>query len=336
MTFQSVGLAGQTVAAPENRAPAVAPTTMDVWRPKDAMPVVALRWMVTNWCNYRCPYCPQTHDRRAQKGDGMTAHAFDNFPLQQWLEAFDRHFARYRLSMVITGGEPMVDRKNVPRLLNFLSAKTTVECIRMDTNLSWSPDAFPTLDRSKIILMCTFHPSHMEEAAFMARIRDILDAGFKIGIVNYVMDKSNVPLFRARREKFAELGVVLHPNPLWGQGGKYKPADLELMEEALPELDFQYRTGLKDPHGQICRYPSISYEMDYREIIRPGCLGVSSSFFDESLPVRPPEPIPCPHHSCVCLDKYSFLEESERNITTNPLAVYSDMLRRRMAGTAAE
>ena len=30
----------------------------------------------------------------------MTAHAFDNFPLQQWLEAFDRHFAGYRLSVV--------------------------------------------------------------------------------------------------------------------------------------------------------------------------------------------------------------------------------------------
>ena len=142
MTFESVGLAGQTFAAPENRAPVAAPTTMDVWRPKDAMPVVALRWMVTNWCSYRCPYCPRTHDRRAQKGDRMTAHAFDNFPLQQWLEAFDRHFAGYRLSVVITGGEPMVDRKNVPKLLNFLSAKTTVECIRIDTNLSWSPMHF--------------------------------------------------------------------------------------------------------------------------------------------------------------------------------------------------
>ena len=98
----------------------------------------------------------------------------------------------------------------------------------------------------------------------MARIRDTLDAGFKIGIVNYFMDESNVPLFRARREKFAELGSGAPPDPLWGQGGKYKPADLELMEEALPELDFQYRTGLKDPHGKICRYPSISYEMDYR------------------------------------------------------------------------
>ena len=44
------------------------------------------------------------------------------------------------------------------------------------------------------------------------------------------------------KTKFAELGVVLHPNPLWGQGGKYKPADLELMEEALPELRPQTST----------------------------------------------------------------------------------------------
>lgn len=342
MTFKSLTLRGRNVVARRARellrafplwqgdSAAVEPTTMEVWRPDDGMPVVLLRWLLTNWCNYRCPYCPQTHERRAPKGDGMTAHAFDNFPLQQWQEAFDRHFAGYRLSLVITGGEPMVDRKNVPALLNFLSAKKSVECIRVDTNASWKPDRYSDLDRSKIILMCTFHPSHMEESAFIARIRALLDAGFKIGMVNYVMDESNVPLFRARRDKFAEMGVVLHPNPLWGQGGKYKEADLELMKDALPEIDFLYRSGMGDPNGRSCRYPALAYEMDYRGIIRVGCMpSASSSFFDEKLPAQPAGPVPCPHHSCVCLDKYSFLEESERNITTNPLAVYSDLLRSR-------
>jgi organic radical activating enzyme len=342
MAFKSLTLRGSDVIARRARellrtfplwqtdSPAVKPTTMDVWRPKDGVPVVLLRWLVTNWCNYRCPYCPQTHERRAPKGDGMTAHAFDNFPLHEWQDAFDRHFAGYRLSAVITGGEPMVDRKNVPALLNFLSAKSTVECIRIDTNASWKPERYPDLDRSKIILMCTFHPSHMEESAFMARTQALLDAGFKIGMVNYVMDESNVPLFRERRDKFAKLGVVLHPNPLWNQGGKYKEADLELMKDALPELDFLYRSGIGDPNGRICRYPALGYEMDYRGIIRPGCMPwLSASFFDEKLPAQPEGPIPCPHNSCVCLDKYSFLAESERNITTNPLAIYSDLLRSR-------
>jgi hypothetical protein len=342
MSFKSRTLSGSNVFAKraceflrafplwQNHFPAVKPTTMDVWRPKDGMPVVLLSWVVTNWCNYRCPYCPQTHDRRAAKGDGMTAHAFDNFPLQQWQEALDRHFAGYRLSLVISGGEPMVDRKNVPALLNFLSAKSTVECIRIDTNASWDPYRYPDIDRSKIILMCTFHPSHVDESVFIDRIRALLDTGFKIGMVNYVMDESNVSLFRARRARFAELGVVLHPNPLWGQGGKYKPADIELMKDALPDLDFLYRTGIGDPNGRICRFPALAYEMDYRGIIRPGCMPwASASIFDEKLPVQPPGPVPCPHHSCVCLDKYSFLEESERNITTNPLAVYSDLLKSR-------
>jgi hypothetical protein len=342
VSFKSLTLRGSDVVARrarelirafplwQNDSHAVKPTTMDVWRPKDGVPVVLLSWVLTNWCNYRCPYCPQTHERRTPKGDGMTAHAFDNFPLSQWQEAFDRHFAGYRLSLVISGGEPMVDRKNVLALLNFLSAKKTVECIRIDTNASWKPERYPVLDRSKIILMCTFHPSHVEETVFMARIRALLDAGFRIGMVNYVMDESNVPLFRERREKFAELGVVLHPNPLWGKGGSYKPADLELMKYALPELDFLYRTGIGDPNGRICRFPAIAYEMDYRGIVRPGCMPwLSSSFFDENLPAQPAAPIPCPHHSCVCLDKYSFLEESERNVTTNPLAIYSDLLKSR-------
>jgi organic radical activating enzyme len=342
VSFKSLTLRGSDVVAKrardllrafplwQNDIPAAKLTTMEVWHPKDGPRVVLLRWLLTNWCNYRCPYCPQTHGRREPKGDGMTAHAFDNFPLPQWQDAIDRHFGSCRLSVVITGGEPMVDRKNVPALLNFLSAKRTVECIRLDTNASWKPTRYPDLDRSKIILMCTFHPSHVEESVFMARIQALLSAGFKIGMVNYVMDESNVPLFRERREKFAELGVVLHPNPLWRHGGKYTEADLELMKDALPELDFLYRSGIQNPLGHSCRYPSLAYEMDYKGTIRPGCMPwAGSSFFNETLPAQPAGSIPCPHHACVCLDKYSFLDESERNITTNPLATYSDLLKSR-------
>lgn len=290
-----------------------------------------LRWFITEWCNYRCPYCPQTHDRRAPKGEGKTAHAFDNFPLAHWQEAFDRHFAETRLSLVITGGEPMVDRKNMPAILNFLSAKQGVECIRIDTNAWWKPEQFEDLDRAKIILMCTFHASQTDEGPFMARLEALQAAGFVIGMVNYVMDETNLPLFRDRRKRFADIGVVLHPNPLWGDG-TYKPADLELMREALPEIDFLYRSGAENPKDRMCRFPALSYEMDYKGNITPGCLpGLRGSFFDDRLPAQPEAAIPCPFTACVCLDKYSFLEGSERNVSTNPLAIYAEELRRRSA-----
>ncbi len=85
---------------------------LSVWRPREEKPVFLLRWLVTEWCNYRCGYCPQSHDRFARRGH-FTAHAFDNFPLRRWLAAFERHFAERRLSLVMTGGEPMVDGQNM-------------------------------------------------------------------------------------------------------------------------------------------------------------------------------------------------------------------------------
>lgn len=307
-------------------------TTMEIWRPKEGTPAVLVRWMMTEWCNYRCPYCPQTHERWIQKGEGKTAHAFDNFPLAQWLEAFERHFASYRLSLVITGGEPMVDRKNTLEFLSQMSAKSFVECIRIDTNLWWKPELFADLDCSKIILMCTFHPSQVDEEQFIQRIKKLIDMGVSIGMVNYVMNDINLEKFKERSKRFAELGVMLHPNPLWGKGGLYTEPDLMLMCSTLPDHDFKFRSGTESPKGKPCHYPVISYEMDYKGYVAPGCFSQYwGKFFDEKLPrLGAPDTVAqavsCPHNSCVCLDKYSFLVGFERNISTNPLKEYSKEL----------
>ncbi len=300
---------------------------MDVWRPKSGTPAVLVRWLMTEWCNYRCPYCPQTHDRRAPKDGGMTAHAFDNFPLERWLDAFDRHFNNSRLSLVLTGGEPMVDRKNMLAFLNHMSSKARVECIRIDTNAWWKPEQFADLDTSKIILMCTFHPSQIDEELFIQRIESFLRAGFKIGMINYVMNVSNIQTFKERSKRFADLGVILHPNPLWGQGGSYAPADLALMRAVLPEHDYNLRSGRENPKGKLCNFPAIAYEMNYTGWIAPGCLyDRSGSFFAESLPAASADAAPCPFESCVCLDKYSFMVGTDRNVSTNPLHEYSKAL----------
>jgi hypothetical protein len=303
---------------------------LDVWRPRDGAPTHLLRWMITQWCNYDCPYCPQTHDRHAPKGEGKTAHAFDNYPLEQWLEAFDRHFTGKRLSLVITGGESMIDRKAMVPLLNTLSARDNTDSIRIDTNAWWKPEQYADLDRSKIILMCTFHPSQVTEEKFFERIEAILAAGFRIGMVNYVMNADNLPRYEHYRERMARLGVPLHPNPLWGEGGEYAPADLELLRASLPALDFDYRTGLVSPKDKACLFPSLAWEMDFRGDIHVGChKGRRGSFFDDSLPALFGGPTPCPAMKCACLDKYSFIEGSVRNTGTNPLAVYGDLLRER-------
>ena len=300
--------------------------TLSFWRPSKGRRLVLLRWLMTEWCNYRCPYCPQTHARYEPKGENLTAHAFDNFPLSRWQDAITRHFGDDRLTLVITGGEPMLDRKNVVPLLNWLSDNPLVECIRIDTNLSWKAHLYADLAKDKIILMCTFHPSEVEEEKFIARLLEARAAGYRVGIVNYVMNETNRHLFRARHQRFFNLGFVLHPNPLWDRESE---EDLAVLKEYLPPLDYAYRTRLKKPKGKPCHFPVLAYELDYTGNVHPGCYpSMATSFFADKLPSLAGPSAPCPAKKCVCLDKYSFLKGVERNTTADPLSVYALMLHR--------
>lgn len=300
---------------------------LDVWQPKGKPETVLLRWFMTEWCNYNCRYCPQNHNRMNPIGDGFTAHAFDNFKLAAWLDAFDRHFTHTHLSLVLTGGEPMLDFQHMHPFLKHLTSRRQVKMIRIDTNASWKPEKYLDIDLSKIILMCTYHPGQVEEDVFYEKIKRLLELGFNIGMINYVMDADNTPLYQARFERFAQLGVYLHPNPLWGKQGLYAENDLALMKSILPEADYIYRNELESPKNKPCYFPSLSYEMDARGRIHAGCLPKRAiSFFEPELPKRPQGRVPCPHASCVCLDKYSFLEGVDRNNEINPLNAYRKAL----------
>ena len=299
-----------------------------VWKPIRAPEVILLRWFITEWCNYKCAYCDQTHGRFEPKGKKLTAHAFDNFSLEKWMEAFQRHFSGKRLSLVLTGGEPMVDKKMMVPFLNFVSSMNGTECIRIDTNAWWDPKLYADLDKSKITLMCTFHPSQTTRDKFIERIRMILEGGFEIALINYVMTADQLGSFLELKEQFDKLGVPLHPNPLWNSVGLYSESDLRILKDWLPKDDYLYRTQIESPKGRHCLFPSLSYEMDYRGKIQVGCHeDTAKSFFDATLPVRFDGPVPCPMTSCVCLDKYSFLQSINRNTTTNPLRIYSGMLK---------
>jgi len=277
---------------------------------------------MTKWCNYNCPYCPQEHDRRAPLDEVHTAHAFDNHPVDRWVAAFERHFSNRRGTLVITGGEPMLDRQSTPVLLEALTDLDSIECIRIDTNARWDPGPYRQVDRSKIILMCTFHPSQIEESDFMRQLERLLDEGFEIGQVNYVFTRENMETFERRWEAFRRLGVPLYPNPLWGPSGYYDTDELRLLRRYLPrDVDYRYRALKESPRGLHCLFPAIAYQMNPAGRIHVGCHpALSGSFFDAELPGLFEGPTPCPNPRCGCIDMYSFLEGSGRVLGVNPLA----------------
>lgn len=215
----------------------------------------------------------------------------------------------------------------MPLLLTAFHEMAEVECMRIDTNVSWKLDWYKDIEKSKILLMCTYHPTQVDEQQFFERILGLLESGFQIGMINYVMTSQQREKYFVYKEKFRKLGIPLHPNPLWGKTGRHSAEDMELFENELPPLDYLYRTGKNSPKGKKCLFPGLAYELDYRGKIRVGCHpATSGSFFDPDLPSLFAGPVPCPDAKCVCLDKYSFLEGSSRNISTNPLAAYSRTL----------
>ena len=308
-----------------------------VWKPESAPPAVMIRWRMTEWCNYACRYCSQEHARLADRGNGFTSHAFDNFPVEQWQAAFARHFSGYRLSMAISGGEPFLDRKSLVPMMNFLTAMPGTETIRIDTNAAWKPEAYRELDRSKILLNVSFHPSEVSEDAFADRLESILAHGFRVGMVNYVMAEEQFEGFAARRRRFARLGVPLNPNPDFERAREYSPERQEALKSWLPEIDYRFKVLRESPLGRKCLYPALSYELDFRGRIRVACVSVEwSSIFAETLPALPPGPVACPARGCECLDMYSFLEGSTRNTTTDPLKDYCEQLKSMAPEEAAE
>jgi hypothetical protein len=67
--------------------------------------------------------------------------------------------------------------------------------------------------------------------------------------------------------------------------------------------------------------------MDATGLIKVGCLSNKSvRIFDKELIPRPKGRVACPHQTCVCLDKYSFLEGVDRNTSLDPLRSYSQAL----------
>jgi organic radical activating enzyme len=301
---------------------------VDAWFEGPQRTAVLLRWLFTEWCNYRCPYCPQTHDRFAQKDGGFTAHAFDNHPVEKWIEYLDYHFGDQSLSLVLTGGEPLIDKKNMSVLLKHLTTSNYVKHLRIDTNMSFLPAWYGDIARTKILLMCTFHPSQVSEEKFLRNLDVVLAGNFSIGMINYVMDAAYKDKYLAFRDLMWSRGIPVQPNPLFGSKGEYALPDVEIMKENLPARDFELRSQNESPCGKPCLFPAVAYEMDLAGRIHVGCHPeTQKSFFDTTLPLSPTSFSPCPYNECVCLDKYSFLKDFARNTTIDPFKLYSDDLR---------
>lgn len=298
-----------------------------VWKPLDRMTPIIARWHMTEWCNYSCHYCYQEHSRkriiRIEEDETYYAHAFDNFTADNWIDAFKNLADKHLISLTITGGEPFLDRENMGLFLSEMAGDKNIDSIRLDTNASWDPKHYRGMNKTKIYLMCTFHPSRVRVDTFIKNIEAIMAEGFNVVMVNFVMAPQQMMDFKRLKELFQEIHIPLSANPLIG-GPDLSDAEFEFLKNVSNEFDLAYKGRFTSPKGKRCFYPAVAYEIDMSGQMITGCHpDHKGNIIHKVYPRLFDAPVVCHADFCTCADKYSFLEGCLRNTSLNTLVEFS-------------
>jgi hypothetical protein len=263
-------------------------------------------------------------------------HAFDHHPVAEWIAAFAR--VPYDFALVCRGGEPFLDHEGFARFLESVGTLEKLQYLRIDTNGSWDParfEAVPERVRRATQLNVSFHPTQITLERFEKRLAKIVDAGWNVGMINYVLEAEQAGDYEKLRDHFRDtLGIYVNPNPdafdeAWGRRG---PDALERgrrhLLPVLPLEDLLMKTGAVT-QGKTCWYPSVSYMIAPNGVAARSCgaralIEPRLDFIRDSARVKPlAQAVQCPQAACLCLDRYAFLEDLEgRGEQMNLLAEY--------------
>jgi organic radical activating enzyme len=284
-----------------------------------------VRWNCTQFCNYNCPYCAQQHDRK-QIYRGSAGHWADNRPWQDWYKAFERHFTTSRATFHITGGEPLLDRKNMEPLLAALTASPWVNVVGFDTNGTFKPDW--SIDRNKVELQVSFHPSETDEDSYFRRLEATIAAGWRVLYTAFVVHPGKFVDMRQFARRSYNLSIPVHVMPLDFDVSTYTEAERQEFQSYIPAID-RFQMGERTK-GLSCRYPTLAYEVDPDgKTIVPCHRTYGAQYHGDlfgELPVLKVENR-CPKSTCTCEERYTYIEELNINRTPSPKAEFASRLR---------
>lgn len=286
---------------------------------------ILLRIMLSRWCNYACPYCPQDHSRH-QTYKGASGHWADRASPQEWLDAIERQLSQHSLNVHLTGGEPMLDKRNMEPLLRGLVEFPFVRHVHIDTNLSWRPARWMVAP-GKIGLQVSFHPSETSEAEFFAKMRELRDCGWTIDSANMVVDREMD--IQGFIDRFAAAGVTLNVSPLWNGT---TTVDLSRW---VHQTDLRFRSG-EVTGGRMCLYPAVTYDVHPSGKLQVGCHPEQSGDLFGAMPKLPETYVPCPDsRGCYCEERYTFLKDNGLNLGLSPLHNFIERQKERRACASA-
>ncbi len=269
--------------------------------PEHVRNTMRMRWMISYWCNYSCDFCGvPVYFTRSQRF-GKQAHAFDYYSVQEWLRAFGR-IREERVALAITGGETMLDYRNMVPLLNGLIGQERFD-LRIYTNASWDVARYAELKRERMGFVISYHPQQTDFSSFRTRVHRLRDGGFSIISIHTVlapenMDRTEEALHTLEDDGFTIEGLAMHATGKYTDLEYRSPRELELIREFVAP-NFAY-FKLKKPvtRGQACWHPSLGYDLNYDGQVRIACTPDRVNFLEAGLPERTMYAAECPHEQC--------------------------------------
>ena len=266
---------------------------------------VNIHWFNTMWCNYKCSYCHMEHDRKH-------GHAFDTATPREWANRFNSIKVPYTL--YITGGEALLDINNFTEFYNYIIDSKFLKRVRIDTNCSMPSEKLKSLNlnKSKTILMASYHPSHINFEKYINNINEYRALGFEVSMVNMVCHTDTVDEYIRIKDNFKNENLNLNPGIYFDKQPTLKE-DRSIKEymSVLDKLDVGFKCEIFPTRGLKCKSSMHLLKLDYNGVASD-CFGKKFNFLQENtcLDDKPKE---CIHNTCNCIEFYSLLDVCNRN-----------------------
>ena len=170
-------------------------------------------------CNYSCTYC--LWKKFTPPELKSTCH-----PYTDWIRIFGE---MPPLTVIITGGEPLIYPDIVPLIDNFPKKHLISSLV---TNLSTNIDKLTVLKRKEFRIMASFHPSMTTKEAFLDNLKILKKKGFKNVTVNFVAYPSyleEIPHLKSYFEKAT--GYYFRVDTFKDPNYNYSPKESELIRD---------------------------------------------------------------------------------------------------------
>ncbi len=166
-----------------------------------------IRLVATRRCNYRCPYCYVSLEKRAANKTMFSHHNRD-----EWFHALQENFPDRELEFYFTGGEPLIIGDCI-FLVKKLVQLDNVRRIRIDTNLSSIGYFLENVDSEKVRFLTAFHPTQISLDAYMEKVKKAKERKM-VDVVNFVASRENLSLVNIPPHKlikvFEDVGLFLN------------------------------------------------------------------------------------------------------------------------------